>query len=586
MNILRFFLCLLGISLLQTLPSQPLNRSLHRQPINLGDKLLATTINGAWLIGGSTGQYMGYPSFRPWLALADASGNLVWERYLDDAEAVELGQINSLSEDPLADVFYVVGSVSGCDYLIPGALYMLDKNGQTLWYKPSDPFYNPIGTALPLQGLLVGEKGLGAVEWHSMSGNVVVPVDFGAEFGLQLVEMITAGINTAALLGRNQLLLTQWADGEVQMASRIQLEGGRSISLASSGRLVVLAEEKVYLLDDSLSVLKEQNLSAYGSFGKVSCRDNRCYVAGQTPEGRYIALNLDAELNVLQTIAMGSGYNFPTDIAARETGLVALGNALPQPTETAPFVNQSLFSTSKGSDIFLLSWDESGNPAASQRDIVVERVAVGQREVGITPEGCLPFGGGYMQGNFSGVEVEVRNQGNVPIDRIELNTVFVPCWFICYTQQNFSRTFDGLSLMPGESTTLNFGDIQTFPLPLQNTLELCIWASGPDGWLDDDFSDNNACLSLVVSEKEEPVLGGIHLFPNPASDFLEIRFDTLLAAVVELKVLNALGQCLYREALSPGQSAVRLPVEQLPAGLYYLAVQMGQDLKTLPWAKR
>ena len=564
MQTIRLLLSLLALSILQTTTGQPLNRSLHPQPINLGDKLLATTINGAWLAGGSAGLYMGYPVFSPYLALADAEGNLLWERYLNDPEAVELGRVNSLSEDAMAEAFYVAGSVSGCDYLIPGYIYRLDKNGQTIWYKNSDPFYNPIATALPLQGILVSERGTGHLEWHDMAGQLTMSFDFNDEFGLQVVEMLTIGVQTVALLGKNQVLLTEWADGEVQVTAQLQLQGAQSISRAPSGQLALLASEKIYVLDASLNILHEQNLSEYGSFGKVSCSTGRCYAAGQSPEGNYIALALDAELNYQLAIDMGPGYNYPADMAALEDGLMAIGTALPEKTESEPYLNQSLFNTSKGSDIFLRSWAADGTPTPSQRNIAVEEVLVGQHDITTLPEGCSPFNDGQMQGSFSEIAVRIRNEGNIAINRLELNTVFVPCWFICYTQQNGSRTYDGLNLAPGASAILDFGNVQTWPLPLANTLDLCIWASGPDGRLDDDFSDNSACFKVVLTEVTEPpgVAGSFDLYPNPASSWLEVRFNAPLEGDAELKAIGPLGQCLYRRVLPRGQSTARLQVEQ------------------------
>lgn len=587
MNTRKLFLCISFIFIQHLLPAQAVNRSLHLQPVNMADQLLPTTINGAWLIGGSAGQYMGYPVFRPWIGLADADGNLIWDRYLNDAEAVELGQVNSLSEDTLGEVFYLAGAVSGCDYLIPGIIYMLDKNGQTLWYKSSDPFYNPIATALPLQGVLVAEKGAGLVEWHSMSGEIVVPADFSDEFNLQLVKMLTTGLNTVAFLGQRQVILTEWADGEVEVTASISMEGGKSISRGPSGQLAVLAGEKLYLLDDTLNIRQELPLSSYGSFEEVSCNAGRCYAGGQSPEGGYIALVLDESLGYLQTIDLGPAYYYPNSLAARESGgLMVLGTALPQETDATPYASQGVFITTEGSDIFLRSWHEGDAPTLSRRDIAVEEVTIAQHDI-ITRQGdCYPAGNGYMQGAFSGIEVQINNKGSETVNRIELNAVFKPCWFICYTQQNISRTFSGLSLGPGESATLSLGNIQTWPLPLQGAFSLCAWASGPDGQLDDEFGDNHACASVVVSDVGQESAGSITLFPNPASDFLEVQFEKPLTAEAVLEIRNPMGQCLHRQRLARGQAVARLPAEQLAAGVYYLAFHGGQEVVAFPWIKQ
>jgi hypothetical protein len=63
------------------------------------------------------------------------------------------------------------------------------------------------------------------------------------------------------------------------------------------------------------------------------------------------------------------------------------------------------------------------------------------------------------------------------------------------------------------------------------------------------------------------------VFPNPASDLVNISWQSQNATVRAVEVFTASGQRLHQQRLSPGASAIALDVAHYPAGVYWLRLQ-------------
>ena len=67
------------------------------------------------------------------------------------------------------------------------------------------------------------------------------------------------------------------------------------------------------------------------------------------------------------------------------------------------------------------------------------------------------------------------------------------------------------------------------------------------------------------------------IFPNPATDFININFDAQINTEVQILLANALGQeaTLMTQRLQPGQSQLSIPVGNLSRGTYEVTIQQG-----------
>jgi hypothetical protein len=70
------------------------------------------------------------------------------------------------------------------------------------------------------------------------------------------------------------------------------------------------------------------------------------------------------------------------------------------------------------------------------------------------------------------------------------------------------------------------------------------------------------------------------VFPNPASDYLMIRFNPNHSGVVNIKLTNAQGAIHFSHSnWNHGlQKEMKIPVSSMKAGIYYLHVQSKEGL--------
>lgn len=90
-----------------------------------------------------------------------------------------------------------------------------------------------------------------------------------------------------------------------------------------------------------------------------------------------------------------------------------------------------------------------------------------------------------------------------------------------------------------------------------------------------------AGLAQAQSQPETPpsvseevnLVKSVHLFPNPATEFIDVKLDQLPAANVSLTVHNIIGNELQVETEVIEEDLIRVKVKDLAAGYYLLAVK-------------
>ncbi len=87
-------------------------------------------------------------------------------------------------------------------------------------------------------------------------------------------------------------------------------------------------------------------------------------------------------------------------------------------------------------------------------------------------------------------------------------------------------------------------------------------------------------VTLAVAQPKEELsqpdrfsVKSVSLFPNPATDYLSVKFDEPHARAVQLMVHNIVGNVLTIEMEVIDEHEVRLRVKDLPAGYYFLALR-------------
>lgn len=88
-------------------------------------------------------------------------------------------------------------------------------------------------------------------------------------------------------------------------------------------------------------------------------------------------------------------------------------------------------------------------------------------------------------------------------------------------------------------------------------------------------------LTMAQSQPENPapptaeanLTKSVHLFPNPATEFVDVQLDQFPAAKVELTVHNIIGNELQVETEILEENLIRVKVKDLASGYYLLAVK-------------
>ncbi len=73
-------------------------------------------------------------------------------------------------------------------------------------------------------------------------------------------------------------------------------------------------------------------------------------------------------------------------------------------------------------------------------------------------------------------------------------------------------------------------------------------------------------------ERNDP-LKSVKIFPNPATDYLSVKFETPSAKNVKMTLHNIIGNILELESEIVDDYEIRIRVKELPAGVYLLAVR-------------
>ena len=110
-------------------------------------------------------------------------------------------------------------------------------------------------------------------------------------------------------------------------------------------------------------------------------------------------------------------------------------------------------------------------------------------------------------------------------------------------------------------------------------------------------------VTIIIAARNEvhrirPTLNALHrlvypgpleiltVFPNPATDYLRVKYETPDFDPYELRVFNALGQLVLRTDIRPmrfSQKLFSIDVSQWPHGAYYLAIQRAKERIVKPF---
>ena len=78
------------------------------------------------------------------------------------------------------------------------------------------------------------------------------------------------------------------------------------------------------------------------------------------------------------------------------------------------------------------------------------------------------------------------------------------------------------------------------------------------------------------------VISGMKIYPNPASDAVNVTFSSEESSNAVLSIMNLMGQMVYTTNVSiqEGYNMVNVPVNQLRAGIYMVNIKSNKGTST------
>ena len=156
-----------------------------------------------------------------------------------------------------------------------------------------------------------------------------------------------------------------------------------------------------------------------------------------------------------------------------------------------------------------------------------------------------------------------------------------------YCQVEGYRPVEGLELQPG--AVYSFTDTLVMSIVVSGSVADNVTTTfgtfAPNHYLDaDPQNDAHTANFLLTDTQEESIpAGGIRLFPNPATDEVQLQSEVPLH---ELELFDMFGRRLRHQQLEGDQSTV-IPRRNLPAGVYLLRMRSGERSATrqIIWSK-
>ncbi|MEG1555154.1 MAG: T9SS type A sorting domain-containing protein, partial [Bacteroidales bacterium] len=80
---------------------------------------------------------------------------------------------------------------------------------------------------------------------------------------------------------------------------------------------------------------------------------------------------------------------------------------------------------------------------------------------------------------------------------------------------------------------------------------------------------------IILGIDEESGLSDVNIYPNPASNYVNVKFSTDQAENISLQVLDMTGKMIYSEAINHagGELNHQIPVANFAKGIYFLQLQ-------------
>jgi len=187
--------------------------------------------------------------------------------------------------------------------------------------------------------------------------------------------------------------------------------------------------------------------------------------------------------------------------------------------------------------------------------------------------------------NYKDIFVTITNYGDELLETVQVSARYDYCPDCdllgnCTPTQIFTNTYDLLSLSPGESKEVYFGDIF---VKNQSTMdhELCLWTSTPNNQIDKNSENDLACELFNLSAAHESQTNDINLSYLPFQKQLVLSqnsADNWSSGNIE--VYDLLGRQVFLKKINWSSPIIEVDFD-FPSNLYFAVYRSKDQLTNL-----
>ena len=341
---------------------------------------------------------------------------------------------------------------------------------------------------------------------------------------------------------------------------------------------LALTKDKLYLLDDDLQTSNVYASMELDSIVHFFVDENEIVLTGKNHSGLPFVLRLDESLEQQSYFTFGNTAVFPNAVIVKENAIGVLGETVTNPFKT------NLHGW-KYTSMFFKTFTKDGISTSYNEDVGLVDFEIGSAEATLIENIYSPHDDEYYDLSLKNINITIENLGEDTLSELKVNLL----------ENSFAVTkkLFNLQIPPSESLRVSFGRLDWWGrlIDQDTEFELCIWTSVPDGKIDINPSNDRFCKTIVFKIKEPdttPQLVELPaiLFPNPATDFVNVNLLFSDGIGYDIIVTNAIGQTVFKTKVDAiPHRLTTIDISKFAKGTYFVICQNKEEQLVFPFVK-
>lgn len=489
------------------------------------------------------------------LVKVDTLGNIVWSTTLAPMFA-EIITPKELIASPNGGVYILAKSQDGCDWF-GGCNWFIQEyslNGTTLWNKIFNDI-NCYGTTF--SGLSSSQNGL-HVNFSSDTISKLYELDLNGQVtdSITVVPHKLEKIIEFPPLGYVSFLEDSlFGIDEFGMTQELLIYSSDIKNVtALDDTLFVLTTDSIFKYDVDFQKLIGENISGFSNYSNLKLNANEVNLISHDSNNQHI-------------IKLNHNFGFEEVLSIP----VSLNPSTPKDFNEYHFITATNFSLTMFQSVRLMDFS-----LLSSENVQINSTDIGIIDIEATEVNAeLSSYGGSVYNFEIHADVLLKNFGNNTLNSCNINH-YIQDGAACNHVYYF-KSISNLNLPPGDSVWLSLGLIQSNTHPVSgDTLlkEVCFYTSHPNKQTDLYVSNDEYCKNILLgyANVEDHFLNeNIHVFPNPATDFIYVELNT------NQKVNYKLFNVERRAVLSGELETSKIDIQSLSKGIYHIYLESNQE---------